>query len=607
MFSPNRNLDRWIADQNNPVIPYTDAVFLGIKDGMTLLLETAVNPVVILNDLVILLAKQVDLNSPSPADEGLVLAKQAITSNPQLYYDALHRMENRIQAVRSGLHGVINYVNDANLILINRGVIPTSSIRNPLFYLNEVFAAERRMDSRYEVLASAWRSFSQASGPRQVQRITTVFSTFLIPNLVIRGMQGMVNFNYYGTFNNPPRFFLNEPTHALAEPNNIRLLSLNDIRNQDRKKSFVYVITENHELLIAAQSSAYRKLIGRKGTYYISHADLARYPDNRTHAVFSAGELVVQRGQIIKIEGFSGHFCPHGETLKTVTESFFISQGYREVRDRFKPFNFIKRDIFPIGDIDGHPLVLSGRPEKSLLPSQTPEVFLREIYRHNLLPSEKFVRLPKNTALPMPSNAQATAAIAGVVLSQSMLASSAKSKVEDEKKLQTALTTSANLRHQLNTINLTRTLPLAPTAASTTIAVFAQSNNSDKQLQLNASQFNLENYSQRLHELSRTPLTYNSAMQPEFTAQPAQAYFSCDAERQNFVLGLTHVMYGERPSASLVIATMIEMLNNHSSRESSSQGRSQTFFEGGRFCHSGNNFCRDNDNVCRSGDTFCRR
>jgi ankyrin repeat protein/preprotein translocase subunit SecA len=258
------------------------------------------------------------------------------------------------------LYPVTDLVYDATIILagytISMGLYPSFQLVNPdLKILYGVVGgnpklygdAEARMQERLNFFKKVGQAWSQASGPKRLEMLTSVGVSILAPGWILKSAKIINNKYLLGVPFNPPKFHSLELDKFLAKNIStfektiekdifdktilprIQYKTVSDIRKQDKLKAFMYVITEEGKLLICDESFQVAEF-GKLLFNHVTHPEMAL-----KRPVYLAGEIRVENGVITYINEFSGHFKSFGPHLDAMVTRVFIRHGYYEVHGKF--------------------------------------------------------------------------------------------------------------------------------------------------------------------------------------------------------------------------------------------------------------------------------
>ena len=181
------------------------------------------------------------------------------------------------------------------------------------------YDSSKRMQKRINGAKSAIKDFVSLSIEAQIESITAVGTTILIPGALVKGTKYIQNVRKFGT-GNPPQF------HSIGDTNlgtPIKTYTVEDIRGLKSINDMIYVYTADNELLIS--KTFHTKTFGGQ-SMQILHPELAKLKP-----VYAAGEVIVNEGKIIELTNFSGHYQPAGTHLGTTIKNAFNKAGYGEV------------------------------------------------------------------------------------------------------------------------------------------------------------------------------------------------------------------------------------------------------------------------------------
>lgn len=200
--------------------------------------------------------------------------------------------------------------------------------------------SKNRMLMRIDNSKKTFDAFTSGSLEYQIETMSELVTSFYLPGTLIKGIKSVKNFNEFAMIN-PPKFH----NHAGAADDiiskfSVKQYSVADIRRVSGWKGFLYVITDNGKIIIMPPNAT--KPFQRTGklhdgsnriTTEIYHSDLAQF-----RPVYSAGEIMVKDGKIIKIDNTSGHYRPKGDHLKSLVENAFLNNGFPEVIGKYSDF-----------------------------------------------------------------------------------------------------------------------------------------------------------------------------------------------------------------------------------------------------------------------------
>jgi len=256
----------------------------------------------------------------------------------------IHPIDNVIYPVSSFLYdatlisaGHLNSNNVTNFGHHDLANIDTAmhAVKNdPQLYHDAV----NRMDGRINEINKAGNNFANAPWPEQVRMasmaVSSIGTNIYAPGLMINSVKAMMNIQKIGVPFNPPSFhnWIGDAPTTLAVPT----YSLIDIRAMQGSKACIFVITESKQLIIAPtnymRESKVLNHLGESTTRVsINHHDLAQ-----GKPILSGGELLFKDGMMTDMIGKTGHYLTDGYFLKRFTEKIFKNDGYTEAAGKFK-------------------------------------------------------------------------------------------------------------------------------------------------------------------------------------------------------------------------------------------------------------------------------
>lgn len=205
-------------------------------------------------------------------------------------------------------------------------------IKNPQLYAH----AEKRMQERLNFFKEAAQAWEQANGPQRVKILTSATVSILAPGWILKSTKVIKNLHNFGIPYNPPKFYINK-IDDIYSANELKRMTpfiqhknLSNIRSQTKLKNFMYVITEDNQLLIS--DHRYKLPRGEKFQYkYIAHPELAQLKP-----IYSSGHVFVEKGLVVGINEYSGHYQPFGKHLDSLVTRTFVRNGYTEAPSKFK-------------------------------------------------------------------------------------------------------------------------------------------------------------------------------------------------------------------------------------------------------------------------------
>jgi len=256
-------------------------------------------------------------------------------------------------AMALGIDGSI-LVGSSNIPELAKTVIPGGTIGQLLFLINPNIGmqAQARMDRRFDAIDASVKRFHAASGPERTRIFSEIISSALLPGYVFNRLGDLIN---VAKFSKPRLFY---PTPAPSDLPKVsapwEVITLQDIRNTVQDKlikptSFNYIITKEHELIIAREKGLNVASESRLDGYFDIHFEMA----NGEH-VYAAGEVSIAYGQIIGINNFADYLT-WGEKLGSYVEHVFAKHGlpakntfsYTPSHTDYKPL------LHRIDDVDG--------------------------------------------------------------------------------------------------------------------------------------------------------------------------------------------------------------------------------------------------------------
>lgn len=289
-----RKAGKLAFDYTREILTQSASAVGGVIDDILHPLDNVIYPISsLLYDATIITAGSTDLASfPETLAPELDLTQRAVQANPTLYYDAVHRMHERVRTIQAqGQH------------------------------------------------------FAQANGPERAGMLSYGLTPVLVPGLFVKAAKAAKSFHQYGVASPPPSFHRINPDAALGPPAFPTFLTLKEVRVTGGIKSFNFVLTQENKLFISELH--YRDPITRYPTESIimnefgmklfsyemtqvSHADMAKLVP-----VFDAGTFTVENGFIQSITNYSTKYFPGGPHLNKLTEKAFRREGYTEARGKY--------------------------------------------------------------------------------------------------------------------------------------------------------------------------------------------------------------------------------------------------------------------------------
>jgi len=203
--------------------------------------------------------------------------------------------------------------------------------KNPEIYAESMGRFEQLVAS----IKKAGVDFSDADGLERTRMATHVVTSVLLPAAYFKGckvISRMVrNHHTFGLLSEPPLFVSALPERQLAAQSfKFNALTLEEIRKTVGIKNYIYVITEDKEILMALRHFEGPEFVNGTFRDYLIHTDLAGLK-----RVYAAGEVYTEHGVIKQINNCSGHFMPEGEHLARVVESAFLNYGFAEAHGAY--------------------------------------------------------------------------------------------------------------------------------------------------------------------------------------------------------------------------------------------------------------------------------
>lgn len=247
-------------------------------------------------------------------------------------------------------HPIDNALYPLSLLLFDAAVIAAHHIENPsdeVIKLNaelsqnksHYFSSMARMRLRLDEIKKSASQFNRSSTLQKTTIISQIATAIFLPGFIFRSAKAMTqaiqNKRVFGSFSHPPKFY--------SPPDNLPKtrwtpLSFEELR-QTSSEHFLYVITEDNQLVIGPTSVASPILHWRTGTPHqlkIFHPMLSEL-----RGVYAAGQIRVEAGLITRIDNASGHFLPQGKQLKDLVEKSFMRAGYSEAVGKFQDIKLL--------------------------------------------------------------------------------------------------------------------------------------------------------------------------------------------------------------------------------------------------------------------------
>ena len=276
-------------ERSRVAFEYAREILTGAVEGVMTLVDDILHPIdniiypvsmLLYDSLMVSVGHVGDNPIVHPMMPDLSMAQISIQQNPQLYHDAVDRMNHRVQNISNQIQRVVD-----------------------------------------------------ANGPQRAGMIANVATTILVPGKIVDGIKAGANFHRFGTPYSPPSF--HNVRNDLPRESYVTQRSLTDIRSAQGTKSYIYVITNDSRLIIADRIYRSESIIGFNNLM-VHHHDLAR-----NFPVYSSGEILANNGTLSSISNSSGHYLPEGSHLARLTERAFRNHGFTEARNIYQDINVL--------------------------------------------------------------------------------------------------------------------------------------------------------------------------------------------------------------------------------------------------------------------------
>lgn len=277
-------------EKNKLAFEYAREILTGVVAGVMSVVDDILHPIdnviypismLAYDALIISAGHQGSLPVAHPLLPDLSMAQAAIQQNPALFHEAVDRMHQRGANIRQMAQGVVD-----------------------------------------------------ANGPQRAGMIANIATTIFVPGKMIDGIKAAANLHKFGLPYTPPAFANTMGDAAIP----VQGLTVADVRNTTGVKSWLYVITNERQLVISGMRLPQEVMRnGQFGSFLdksIHHHDLAR-----NLPIYNGGEFLTNNGILQKISNSSGHYLPEGAHLGTLTEKLFRQHGFNEARNVHQAIN----------------------------------------------------------------------------------------------------------------------------------------------------------------------------------------------------------------------------------------------------------------------------
>ena len=279
---------------------------------------------------------QLDQLTPTPLELEMIAYARAIlkgvgTGIHDVFKAVIHPIDNVIYPISLLAH-------DATIMLAPQCDDPEIELlrgylkSHPSVY----YGASVRMQQRVEHYKTLGKNFMEGDGPKRTEMLSEFTTGVFVPGFMLKGAKTLTtavkNYHHFGTLAEPPLFANIKLSNIASTPPVFESFTCQQIRSKAGENYFIYVITENKELVIGLRTLEQSVVRSGFESNFLHHPDLAGL-----NKVYAAGEMLIKDGQLTRIDVSSGSYLPEGKHIGKLVENIFEKNGFTEATGKFKP------------------------------------------------------------------------------------------------------------------------------------------------------------------------------------------------------------------------------------------------------------------------------
>ncbi|MDP3706324.1 MAG: hypothetical protein Q8R24_10550 [Legionellaceae bacterium] len=204
-----------------------------------------------------------------------------------------------------------------------------------------------RFQVRLDALQTTANQFVDGTTTERIEMFTHAVSGILVPGFIAKSAMNIglmaKNIRNFGSIREPVLFQDVRPKNLLHGDPVFVLRTVEELKSIKGEKDYIFVITEQNELLIAENTLKNSILRDGYADNFAHHHELAGF-----RRVYAAGQLRMVDGHVYPkgIRDASGHYLPTGPHLPKLVETTFIKHGLTEAAGQYSVTPLLRKSIF---------------------------------------------------------------------------------------------------------------------------------------------------------------------------------------------------------------------------------------------------------------------